>query len=182
MIKTKRRLLYLFLSIISIITLLSYAKAQEIAIEKVRILREAQEYEKSTVAVDAHLKDDILQVIIIARMDGTKPRIYNSIVVGPKLGRLSCESREVLLATVEEEEPFLTKRKDKAFISFTKGEEVKKAKGTLTRELFVFKIPIDRIIKGKKYELWVQIESLQKGGKYKTFKFDLENFSYHFSN
>ena len=41
----------------------------------------------------------------------------------------------------------------------------------------VFKIPRDKVRKGKKYKLWVQIESLQRGGKYKTFKFDIENLA-----
>jgi len=38
-------------------------------------------------------------------------------------------------------------------------------------------IPEDRVRKGKKYQLWIQIESLQRGGKYKTYKFDLEKFA-----
>jgi hypothetical protein len=158
---------------ITLSTLVSYA--QEGAPGRVLLLREAQEFEKSTVAIEAYLTDNVLEVTIIARMPGTKPKIHNAIIVGPRLGRLSCESKEVLLATVEAEEPFPTKRKDMAFISFSKSEETKKTKGTLTRELVVFRIPNERIIKGKKYELWVQIESLQKGGKYKTFKFDLQS-------
>jgi len=41
----------------------------------------------------------------------------------------------------------------------------------------LFDIPPDRVVDGKKYKLWVQIMSMQKGGKYKTFKFDLENLA-----
>jgi len=103
--------------------------------------------------------------------------IYNALVVGSGLGRLSCDSRETLVATAEEEEPFLTKRKDKAFISFRKSEAVKKARGTMIKELLRFDIPVDKIKEDKKYRLWVQVVSSQKGSKYKTFKFDLEDFA-----
>jgi hypothetical protein len=170
------------LSIGFIVLSWSFSYAQEGSIEKILILREAQEDQKSTVAIEAYLADNTLEVTIIARMPGTKPKIHNAIVVGPKLGRLSCESKEVLLATVEEDKPFPTKRKDMAFISFSKGEETKKARGTLTRERVVFSIPPEKVIRGKRYDLWVQIEGLQKGGKYKTFKFDLGNIGDLLSN
>ncbi|MBU3912080.1 MAG: hypothetical protein KKD90_05790, partial [Candidatus Omnitrophica bacterium] len=65
----------------------------------------------------------------------------------------------------------------KGFITFGSGKKDKKARGTLTRELLVFKIPQDKVIKGKKYRLWIQIMSMQEGGDYKTYKFDLKNFA-----
>ncbi len=169
----KRPVAFLLIGFVMLFQIFSYA--QESNKERLLILREAQEDQKSTVAIEAYLLDNILEVTIIARMPGTKPKIYNAIVVGPRLGRLSSESKEVLLATAEEDKPFPTKRKDMAFISFSKGEETKKARGTLTRELVTFRIPPERVVKGKRYELWVQIESLQVGGGYKTFKFDLGN-------
>lgn len=153
------------------------AHAQEDAAEQALIIREAQEAGESYVAVEGRLVDGIFEVIVTARMANTRPKIYNVIVVGPGLGRLSCESKQALLATAAEEKPFLTKKKDKAFINLTKEEEFKVGKGTLTRESFTFRIPRDRILKEKKYELWVQIESMLEGGRYRTFKFALENFA-----
>lgn len=144
--------------------------------EKVLVLRQAKEFRDSTVAVEVYLIDDILEAKITARMmHATKPRIYNAIVVGPKIGRLSSETRTTLTANLEQEEPYPTLSKDKGFINFGKGEKTKDLKGTLTRELVEFRLPKDKIKKGKKYKLWVQIMSMQKGGKYKTFKFDLED-------
>ncbi|MFC1621386.1 hypothetical protein ACFL2G_03680 [Candidatus Omnitrophota bacterium] len=167
------KLLFVVLSCVFVIGGVSISYAQE---EKLLTLFEAKEFEKSTVAVKAYLTDNIFEATITARMYQTKPKIHNAIVVGPKLGRLSIESKEVLLATTMEEEPYPTKRKDKGFIHFGKDKKNKKATGTLTRELLVFKIPEDKVKKDKKYKLWIQTESLQRGGKYKTFKFDLENF------
>jgi len=168
--------LYLF-GIMSVLLSFSYAQeGTEEAIERRLILREAKAYRKSTVAVEAYLIDNILEVKVTARMYNEKPNIYNAIVVGSKLGRLSSKTRETLLASVEEEEPYPTSKKDRGFIDFSKKSETKKAKGRLTRELIEFEIPEDKIREGKRYQLWIQIESSQKGGDYKTFKFDLEDF------
>ena len=43
--------------------------------------------------------------------------------------------------------------------------------------LIYFKEYRDKIVKDKKYELWVKVESTKsgRGGKFHTFKFDLEN-------
>jgi len=152
-------------------------RAEEENADKIRVIREAQEKQKNTVAVEGYLIDNVFEVSIIVRMYRTRPMIYNALVVGSGLGRLSCDSRKTLVATAEEEEPFLTKRKDKAFISFRKSEAVKKARGTMIKELLRFDIPVDKIKEDKKYRLWVQVVSSQKGSKYKTFKFDLEDFA-----
>jgi len=168
------KLLCIVLSCLFAIGSISISYAQE---EKTLILFEAKEFGGNTVAVKAYLTDNILEATVTARMQKTKPKFHNAIIIGPKLGRLSIESKEVLLATAIEEEAYPTKKKDKAFIHFGKDEEDKKAKGTLTRELLVFKIPRDRVKKDKKYKLWIQIESMQRGGKRKTFKFDLENLA-----
>ena len=158
----------------SVPCLVTALRAQD---EPVLIVREAQEFQKQTVAVEAYLKGNILEVKITGRMYKTKPKIHNAIVVGPRLGRLSIESKTVLVQDVIDDEPYPTSKKDKGFITFGSGKEDKKAKGTLTRELMLFDIPPDKVVDGKKYKLWVQIMSMQKGGKYKTFKFDLENLA-----
>ena len=154
----------------------AYAQEEEQNTERQLVLREAKEYRKSTVAVEAYLTDNILEAKVTARMYATKPKIHNAIIVGSRLGRLSIDSKEVLLATVEDEEPYPTSKKDRGFISFSK-KKTKQSEGTLTRELMIFEIPRDKVVKGKRYELWVQIMSMQKGGKYKTFKFDLEDLA-----
>ncbi len=143
---------------------------------KILILREAKEDSKATVAVEAYLIEDILEVKVIARMEREKPRIYNVIVVGPKIGRVVSEAREVLFPAMENEEPFPTKERE-GFLSFDDKKKDKEAKGTLTKELLRFKIPREKIIKGKRYQLWVKIESMKSGGKSNStsFKFDLEN-------
>ncbi|MFH1854785.1 MAG: hypothetical protein ABH815_05680 [Candidatus Omnitrophota bacterium] len=154
----------------------AYVQAENNKEGRLLLIREAQEFERSTVAVEGYLlSGDILEVKVTARMYGTKPKIYNAIVVGPGLGRLSITSKEVLLASTEEDEPYPTSRKDRGFISFGRDGALKSASGTLTRELLLFKIPENKIRKTGKYRLWIQIMSLQKGSKYKTFKFDLKD-------
>ncbi|MFH1782824.1 MAG: hypothetical protein ABH848_04335 [Candidatus Omnitrophota bacterium] len=167
----KNILISLIIAIFSFL-IMSESMASE---ESILILREAKESGKDMAAVEAHLLDNILTVKITARMEQTKPKIYNALIVGPKLGRLNIEKKEVLLQGLEEE-PYPTKKR-RGFISFDPKSEKKRGKGTLTRELVDFKIPKDRLVKGKKYQLWVQIESLQRGGGYATFKFDLEDLA-----
>lgn len=166
----------LFLAcLISTFSSFAYPQNEEGKETRILIVREAQEFEKNTVAVEAYLTGNILEAKVTARMYGTKPKIYNAIIVGPGLGRLSIESKEILLASVEKEEPYPTSRKDRGFISFGGDNVLKTAEGTLTRELLLFKIPEEKIKKSGKYRLWIQIMSMQKGGKYKTFKFDLKD-------
>ncbi|MBU1853932.1 MAG: hypothetical protein KJ957_07810 [Candidatus Omnitrophica bacterium] len=154
----------------------SYAQEQTETEGPLLILREAQEKGKTTVAIEASLTENILEAKITSRMYGTKPKIYNTLIVGSKLGRLSLQAKEVLLASIEDEEPYPTTNKNRAFISFSAKTKTKTATGTLTRELVEFKIPRDKIRQKKPYQMWAQIESLQRGGKYETFKFALEDF------
>jgi len=149
--------------------------------ERVLIIREAKKSRHTTVAVEAYLDGDILEVKVIARMRRTKPRIYNVIFIGPKAGRVVPDARETLYPTMEGEEPFPTKERE-GFISFDKKVKTKKARGTLTKELLKFRIPVDRIIAGRRYQIWVKIESMQRGGNKESFKFDLKNFSQFFQN
>ena len=143
--------------------------------ERIYVLREAKEDRKTTVAVGVYLLDDILEVKVIVRMYAEKPKIYNLLIVGPKLGRLSCKTRKELLATMEEEEPYPTSKRG-GFILFAQKNKDKKAKGTLIKELFRFNIPKDKIIPGKRYQLWVSVDSKTRGGGVPLkFKFDLKN-------
>ncbi|MBU1912407.1 MAG: hypothetical protein KKB22_02575 [Candidatus Omnitrophica bacterium] len=168
---------YLFiLIIISLAISIGSVYSEGQSSEPIMVLREAKESGTNSAAVEAKLIDDIMEVKITARIYGSKPRIYNALIVGPKLGRLSIESKEVLTQTPGEEAPYPTTER-KAFISFAPSSKTKALKGTLTRELVRFKIPKDRIVRGKIYKLWVQIESMQSGGSYRTFEFELKNFA-----
>jgi hypothetical protein len=145
--------------------------------EKTLLLREAKQSRKTTVAVEAYLIDKhIVEVKVIARMYAQKPRIYNVIIVGPRLGRISPLTRETLKLGLEPQEPFPTKER-KGFISFGPREKEKQPKGRLTQEVLKFKIPVHKLIPGKCYQLWVKIESMAKGGKIQNFKFDIPDFA-----
>jgi len=108
-------------------------------------------------------------------MYSTKPRIYNIILVGPKIGRLSPKEKQVLYPQAgEEETAFLTENTNPGLISFGKKTKEKKLKGTLTKELFRFKIPVDQIMPDRRYELRIEIESMQSAGQGKKFTFKLD--------
>jgi len=112
-------LLVAFVIISSVPCLVTALRAQD---EPVLIVREAQEFQKSTVAVEVYLEGNILEARITARMYKTKPKVYNAIVVGPRLGRLSIESKTVLVQDVIDDEPYPTSKKDKGFITFGSGK------------------------------------------------------------
>jgi len=164
-------IIYLLISAINF----SFAQ-EENSTERIPILREAKQYRETTVAVDAYLIGNNLEVTVLARMYGTKPKIYNVIVVGPKIGRMSPQTKEILYPTVEEEGLYPMTKPD-GFLGLTKKTKMEKTKGTLTKELVKFKIPSDRVISGRRYQLWVKVESLQAGGEEKEFKFELKNLA-----
>ncbi|MDP8216710.1 MAG: hypothetical protein P9L98_05280 [Candidatus Kaelpia imicola] len=168
-----KRLTFAVTGLVLILSSLGYAQ------DRVLLLREAKEHRRATAAVEAYLEGNILEVKVIARMDRTKPRIYNVIVIGPKIGRLVPKMRETLYPTMEDEEPFPTK-KSGGFIRFSSKEEAKKTSGTLTKELLKFEIPSEKVVAGKRYQIWVKIESMQRGGDKESFKFDLEDFAGYF--
>ena len=161
-----------------LLSILNFSFAQEEGAERILMVREAKQHKKTTVAVEAYLVGDVLEVTAMARMQKhtTKLRIYNIMVVGPKLGRICPKTREILAARTEEEAPFSTIRLG-GFTGDTKKTKEKKPKGTLTKELAKFKIPADKIIPGKRYQLWVDVQSVQKKGRPMRFKFDLENLA-----
>ena len=167
--------LLILLTLISFITPSLYAEEENA--NKIQVIREAQEKQRNTVAIEGSLIGNIFEVTLMVRMRRTKPRVHNAIVVGSGIGRLSFDSKEVLLATTEEEKPFPTKKKDKALISFSKNEKEKNSTGRVIKQLLKFNIPVDKIREDKKYRLWVQILSSQKGSRYTTYKFDLEDFA-----
>lgn len=144
----------------------------------VLILQAAQQRKKDSVAVIANLDDDILKVIILARMYATKPNIYNVTLEGSGIGKLSPKERRTLFPTAEDEEiEFKTRKLEAGFIRLTPKEAKRKLKGTLTKEVARFKIPKDRIRPKKRYFLNVKIESLQNPGQYKKFKFELKKLA-----
>jgi len=155
---------------------------QEVA-GPILVLYEAKERTKSAVAVEGYLIDDIFEVTVIAKMYGTKPLIHKVLVVGAKLGRLSPQERQTIYPKAEDQEAFYkTKDIEGGIIRLKKREKEKKLKeGALTKELARFKIPTDKIVENKRYQLWVKIESMQRGGVFESFKFELEDFPKFFS-
>jgi hypothetical protein len=160
----------------------SYAQEEEVAQRKL-ILRQAQERNRTSVAVEAYLSDDILEAIIYARMYAAKPKIYTVYLIGPKLGRLGFLTKEILYPKAEEEEQelvFPTKDVEGGYIRFSKRTKDKKTKGTLTREVVKFKVPTQKILPKKRYELRVKVESMQTPGKTESFRFSLKDFAQKF--
>ncbi len=166
----------LFLFCLSIVGLEVNAQEKDDA-GRLLVLREAKQHRKTSVAVEAYLLDNILEATVIARMDAAKPRIFSVIIVGPKLGRVSAKERKTLFSAVEDEETIFSTEDKGAFIRFSKSREDRELKGTLTRELHKFRIPVEKILPNKRYQLWVKVESMQDPGRIDNFKFDLENFS-----
>ena len=146
----------------------------------VLVLRQAQEFGNNNVAVIGYLKGNIFEVKVVAGMFRTKPEIDNCIVVGPKLGRLSASQKETIYPKAEDEpedDVFMTEDVDGAFfLRFSKQRKERQIKGALTRELYRYKIPKDKIIRGKRYEIRIKIESTQNPGIGERFTFKLENF------
>ena len=78
-----------------------------------------------------------------------------------------------LYATAEEEEPYETDKRG-GFITFSEDSETKKLKGRTSRKLITFKIPPDKIMPEKKYDLKVKIEGSDKRGRTSTYRFELK--------
>lgn len=153
---------------------LTYCFAQEEG--KILILREAKQYGKANVSVLAYLKDDILEVTVGARVYADKPKIDNVIVVGPKLGRLSSEAKSTLYAT-EEDEDEIEVSESRGLLGFGARSKAKKKKGVLVKEQYKFKIPKEKIVAGKRYELRIKIDSPKIDSRSLRFKFELENLA-----
>ena len=142
---------------------------------RISVIREAKLYRQSNVAVDAHLVDDVLEIMVEARMYAQKPRINDVLVSGPKLGKERYIARKTIVAGVDEPEPFEV-TKEHGWIVFGKRKKVRELEGTLTKELFKIKIPKEKIVCKKKYQLWVEIESKTEGGRAEKFKFKIKDF------
>lgn len=156
---------------------LAASSAQEASIqEKILLLRKASQRQRTTVAVEAFLTGTVLEAKIIVSMYSAKPRIYNAVIVGPGLGRLSAQEKQVLYSTADEEDLiFPTEDMLGRHLRLTKAIKEKKIEGTLSKELHRFRLPVNKIKRGKRYELWIYVESLQSSGHPEKFDFELEN-------
>jgi len=165
----------LFVSTCLIILVLSSGFSSLESAEKILVFREAFEEHTGTVSVEAHLIGDILEVKATARIVRAKPKIENIILVGPKIGRMVPVTVKKVYATSEEEAPYIT-RKRGGLITFDDKKKTKKPKGSVDRKLATFKINKDKIIKGKRYEVWVRVkkEGAGRRGKLTSYKFNLE--------
>lgn len=169
-----KRNFILFILFGIVISSFGLSQAEPEDAEKVLVIKEAQKQDETFAAVEAYLQDNILEVTVIARMYATKPKIENVIVVGPKLGRLSPEMKQTLLATTEEDGAFETTEASGLF-GFGKKKRTKEMIGALTRALYKFKIPREKIVSGKRYELRIRVESMQGTAAFARFKFYLKD-------
>ncbi len=141
------------------------------------VLREGKQVRNDTVAVEVYVVDGILEVRVEVRMYSERPKIKNVMLVGPRVGRLSYDLKEEIPLILEEEDPYLI-RSEGGVISRGEKKKYKKPKGTLTKELFKIKVPWEKIVPDKRYQLWVDVESKTRGGERpKKFRFNLEKFS-----
>lgn len=163
--------------ICSLVFVFSYAEDE---MERKLVLRQAQKQGNTSVAVEAYLIGDILETTVYVRMYSSKPKIFNILLVGPKLGRLSPRSKTTLYPKVEEQEADLTFPTTDirgGHIRFSKRTEEKVSQGRLTRELAKFKIPRKRILAKRRYELRILVESMQRSGQTEYFRFPLKDFA-----
>ena len=147
------------------------------AAERALVLRQSLEDQKAAVAVEAYLEGDTLEVKVSARMLDSKPKIYDVILIGPKLGRLNPVTIDKVYAEVEEEEPYPVVKRGGGLVTFGKTKSYKQRKARTVRKLAVFRIPADQIVPGGRYELQVKIEKFQGKGKLRVYDFDLKNLS-----
>ena len=161
----------LFLLLLSVCGI-SFSQGEEV-FEKTLVLREAKQLKKTKVGIEAYLLEDILEVAVEVRMYAERPKIVMVMLTGPGIGRVYHKTKEDIPVSLEEDDPYLVTKLD-GEISFSKRTKEKKLRGTLTKELYKFKVPVKKIKKGKRYQLWVEVESKRKGGRIPKFKFDLE--------
>lgn len=168
---------YILLSMVGIllgIFVTSFAQEEAVK-DRLLVVREAKKYKQTSVAVEAYLTDDILEVTILARMYSTKPKVYNALIIGPALGRMSPQEKQTLHPKAEDAGDAFKTTDMEGLIMFGKRTKEEKLKGTLTRELVKFKIPRKKIIPNKRYQLWIKIESTQNPGQPESFRFDLKD-------
>ena len=175
------RKLFSLAIIVSIALLYTHVYAQDA--ERKLVLRQAQESGDTTVALEAYLVGDILEATVYARMYHTKPKIFNIILVGPKIGRLSPRSKEIVYPKAEEGEDIIFPTTDVkgGHIRFSNRTEDKAAKGILTREMARFKVPTKKIMANRGYQIRIVVESMQNPGKQENFTFVLKDFAQFFA-
>lgn len=147
------------------------------AAEKELVIRQAMEDSKGAAAVEGYLEGDIFEVKVSARMTKGRPSVKNVTLIGPGIGTLVPTTVKQVYASLEEEAPYET-TKIGGFIAFSGRESTKRLKGGVSRKLFKFIIPGDKIVEGGKYYLKVKINSVKQKnglpGKATRFKFYLE--------
>jgi len=150
--------------------------AEETVQNETLVIREGLQIKQTGIAVEGRYLDGVLDVAIEVRMYSERPRIRNVQIVGPKLGRMSYDRKKNIPLGLEEEDPYEIKRKGHWRPGSFRTER-KKLKGTVTRERFLFKIPWDKIVPGKKYQLWIDVDSKTREGKGKKYKFALDKLA-----
>jgi len=170
---------FIFLSTVFLFSAFNFSFAQEQENkEKILIIKEGQEVRENVVAVEAYyLGEGVLEVAVEARMQRQRPKISNILVVGPRLGRLRHAAKEEIPVSLKEEKAYPVTREG-GILSTGDKTEVKQLQGTEVKEIYKFKIPKDKIIPGKRYQLWIDLESKTRGGdRPMKFKFNLEKLN-----
>jgi len=171
----KKNLILIIL--ISLFVFSPYLSVQSQNEEKTPVIREGKKVRNTVVAVDGYFLNNIFEVAVEVRMYSERPRITNVLIVGPKLGRLPYKRKEEIPLKMEEREAYSISEEG-GVVSFGKKTKTTKTKGTLNEELFKFEIPWDKIVPGKKYQLWVDVESKSRGGdRPQKFRFDIKDFA-----
>lgn len=173
-----KRVLILMTAVFSVFLVLHSAYGEKPgSSEQILILREGKQVKNNVVAVEAYRVGDILEAKVEVRMYSERPRITNVMLAGPGIGRVSYELKKEIPLTLDEEDPYIITKED-GIISLGSRKKKKKPKGTLTKESFKIKVPWNKIIAGKRYQLWVDVESkTQPGQRPQKFRFNIENLA-----
>jgi hypothetical protein len=146
--------------------------------DRIPVIREGQQLKTTIVTVEAWLAGQILEVTVGVHRRRERMKVNDLVLTGPGLGKIRYRSRKSLPPSVEDEdeETFEVTRLD-GLIKFGSRTREKVPLGRLNRVLFKLKVPVDKIVSGKKYELVVEVESEEKAKRVPKFTFELEDFA-----
>ena len=141
----------------------------------VLVIREGQQLKATFVTVEAWLTGEILEVTVGVRKRRERMKVDDLFLTGPGLGKIRYASRKNLPPSVEDEDeaPFEVTVLG-GLMKFGSRTKEKVPVGRLNKVLFKLKVPVDKIVPGKKYELVVEIESEEKAKRVPKFRFELE--------
>jgi hypothetical protein len=170
-----KKVAYFILGILLFIGGICYAQADP---QGALVIRQGKQLKKIVVTVEAYLVGDILEITAGVRKRGERIKINGVALQGPRIGKIHYRSRKRLPPSVEDEdeEPYPVTKVD-GLIMFGNRTKEKIPQGRLNKALFKLKVPTDKIVRGKPYELIVDVESEEKRTRIPKFRFELEDFA-----